>query len=175
MKKVVGLLVWAVLALLPSYAQYRATFVSNDVLYGLNTDDEVWVISQYPNGHETERHVYSGDVVVADSVVNPYEFYGKKRPVIGVKVSKYDFSGVTSLTLPNTIRTVEGIEGCAIETIDLPASLTEVPNLSGCPNLKELILPPTIRKVGVCLNDCPSLTHVPVSYTHLTLPTILRV
>lgn len=160
MKKVVGLLVAVALALLPSYAQYRATFVSNDVLYGLNTDDEVWVISQYPNGHETVRHVYSGDVVVADSVVNPYEFYGKKRPVIGVKVSKYDFSGVTSLTLPNTIRTVEGIEGCAIETIDLPASLTEVPNLSGCPNLKELILPPTIRKVGVCLNNCPSLTHV---------------
>ncbi len=160
MKKVVGLLVFAVMALLPSYAQYRVTFVSNGVLYGLNTDDEVWVISQYPNGHETVHHVYSGDVVIADSVVNPYEFYGKNRPVIGLKVSKYDFSGVTSLTLPNTIRTVEGIEGCAIETIDLPASLTEVPNLSGCPNLKELILPPTIRKVGVCLNDCPSLTHV---------------
>ena len=160
MKKVVGLLVAVALALLPSYAQYRATFGSNGVLYGLNTDDEVWVISQYLDGRETVHHTYSGDVVVADSVVNPYEFYGKKRPVIGVKVSKYDFSGVTSLTLPNTIRTVEGIEGCAIETIDLPASLTEVPNLSGCPNLKELILPPTIRKVGVCLNNCPSLTHV---------------
>lgn len=160
MKKVVGLFVFAVIALLPSYAQYQATFVSNGVLYGLNTDDEVWVISQYLNGRETVHHAYSGDVVVADSVVNPYEFYGNNRPVIGLKVSKSDFSGVTSLTLPNTIRTVEGIEGCAIETIDLPASLTEVPNLSGCPNLKELILPPTIRKVGVCLNDCPSLTHV---------------
>ena len=160
MKKVVGLFVFAVIALLPSYAQYQATFVSNGVLYGLNTDDEVWVISQYLNGRETVHHAYSGDVVVADSVVNPYEFYGNNRPVIGLKVSKSDFSGVTSLTLPNTIRTVEGIEGCAIETIDLPASLTEVPNLSGCPNLKELILPPTIRKVGVCLNNCPSLTHV---------------
>ena len=104
MKKVVGLLVWAVLALLPSYAQYRATFGSNGVLYCLNTDDEVWVISQYLDGRETVHHTYSGDVVVADSVVNPYEFYGKKRPVIGVKVSKYDFSGVTSLTLPNTVR-----------------------------------------------------------------------
>ena len=46
MKKVVGLLVAVALALLPSYAQYRATFGSNGVLYGLNTDDEVWVISQ---------------------------------------------------------------------------------------------------------------------------------
>ena len=41
MKKVEGLLVAVALALLPSYAQYRATFGSNGVLYGLNTDDEV--------------------------------------------------------------------------------------------------------------------------------------
>ena len=164
MKKVVALLCIMVCAL-SLHAEgnsYRSTFVSNQILYGIDENGEAWVISQYPIlGHEIVYHSYSGVVVIPDSVVDPSEFYGRNRPVVGIDVSKSFFYGVTDLTLPNTIREIEGIEGCAIETIDLPPLLSAVPNLSGCPNLKELILPPTITKVGAgCLNNCPKLTHV---------------
>lgn len=163
MKKVAVLLCVMICAL-PLHVQgndYHSTFVSNQILYGLDENGEAWVISHYLNGHEIVHHSYSGAVVIPDSVVDPSEFYGNNRPVVGIDVSKYDFEGVTDLTLPNTIREIERIEGCAIETIDLPPLLSAVPNLSGCPNLKELILPPTITKVGEgCLNNCPSLTHV---------------
>lgn len=163
MKKVVTL-VLIVLSALQSgvaYAQYRTTFVSaSGIAYGINEKDELWVISNYLDGHQSVNHYYSGDVVIPDSVSNPLDFYGRNKAVIGIKVSPSCFSAVTSLTLPNTIRAIEGIEGCAIETIDLPPLLTSLPNLSGCPNLKELIIPPTIKTVGACLNNCPSLTHV---------------
>jgi len=115
---------------LPLHVQgndYHSTFVSNQILYGLDENGEAWVISHYLNGHEIVHHSYSGAVVIPDSVVDPSEFYGNNRPVVGIDVSKYDFEGVTDLTLPNTIREIEGIEGCAIETIChrcCPQSLT---------------------------------------------------
>lgn len=106
MKKVAVLLCVMICAL-PLHVQgndYHSTFVSNQILYGLDENGEAWVISHYLNGHEIVHHSYSGAVVIPDSVVDPSEFYGNNRPVVGIDVSKYDFEGVTDLTLPNTIR-----------------------------------------------------------------------
>ena len=101
MKKVVALLcvMVCVLSVHAEGKSYRSTFVSNQILYGIDENGEAWVISQYPIlGHEIVYHSYSGVVVIPDSVVDPSEFYGRNRPVVGIDVSKSFFYGVTDLT-----------------------------------------------------------------------------
>ena len=124
------------------------------VKYTLSSDGNSYVASGTEDGV-----TLSGEVVLARS------YNGK--PVTAIEqMAFYEYSDITSVTIPNTITTIGtgAFASCPkLESINIPDSVTTIGGMVfyECPSLTSVTIPNSVTSIGVGLfEDCTKLASV---------------
>ena len=121
--------------------------IVNGIKYGINEEEgyaEVRWMNPYYDGFE-----YSGDIVIASEI----EYNYKKYPVKSIDNAAFQYSDITSVTIPNTVTDIgnKSFYQCMkLKSIDIPNSVEKIGDevFYYCTSLKNVYIGNSLTSVG---------------------------
>ena len=104
---------------------------------------------------------YTGDIVIPSE----FKYEGETYTVTSIGSSSFTESKVTSITMPNSIKRIEGafIDCYYLTSITMSNNLQTIGDMAfyNCERLKSIFIPKTVTSIGkLAFFDCKSLTAV---------------
>lgn len=84
-----------------------------------------------------------------------------------ISVAAFVDAPISALTLPNTLKVLDGLAGTQITSINIPNGVERIESecFSGCYNLRSLTIPPSVEYLGdFIVRDCTALTSVTMTH-----------
>lgn len=152
-----------------AHAQIRGKgdFKEGNIWYHIDDDQSVSVDFNGAVFYQNVTHAcYDGDVIIPETV----EHNGKTYTVIGINQLAFYFCPISSVTLPNTIKTIglAAFAGCPITELTLPTSLEAFgESVFGGSKIKSITIPSGVKEL-------PSYLFKQSELTEINLPSTLE-
>ena len=147
------LLIFAML--IPLFANGQVKI--NDIWYKLSLDSKTAKVT-------SSNSAYVGDIIIPPSII----YQGNVYAVTGIEHSAFSYSNITSVSLPESLTTIEGsaFRACTkLTSITIPSSVEKIDQEAFyyCKSLAYLIIPQNSRLrtiVSYAFEECDSLASV---------------
>ena len=156
MKKVLSLILVALLPMVASLPVHAYDFQSNGINYNIIDNNSVEVV---------HKSYYSGSIIIPSQVY----YNGNYYTVIGIDYEAFDeCTYLTSVSIPNSVKYIlnEAFRLCSsLTSITIPNSVTSIGSRAfyGCSGLTSITIGNSVTSIGGAFDGCTGLTSITVN------------